>query len=87
MTIKKTLSVKRPAPAAADAEATPTTVSAAPAATIADRFKLDAPPPDKSVLVDRTAAMWAFTAGLIALVVAGALTYILWQHWEFLMPA
>lgn len=52
-------------------------------AAIADRFKLDAPvqaPPDKLLLP-------AFIVSLISLGVSGALVYILWKHWEFLMPA
>ncbi len=52
-------------------------------ATIADRFKLDAPV-QKQAPKGTTAV---FICALIALGVAGVLTYMLWKHWEFLMPA
>ena len=52
-------------------------------ATIADRFKLDAPV-QKQAPKGTTAV---FICALIALGVAGGLTYMLWKHWEFLMPA
>ena len=79
MTIKKPM--KAPAPAS-DA-----TVPAAGGATIADRFKLDMTEPAKKPTVSSTASTVAGIAGLVALIVAGVLTYILYQHWEFLMPA
>ena len=58
-------------------------------ATIADRFKLDAPDPAavKTSAGDRKASMIALVAGLVALALSGVLTYVLYQHWEFLMPA
>ena len=52
-------------------------------ATIADRFKLDAPV-QKQAPKGTTAV---FICALIALGVAGVLAYMLWKHWEFLMPA
>ena len=80
MTIKKPMKVAAPAQTAG-----------APApggnATIADRFKLDMTEPEKKPSVSSTASTVAGIAGLIALIVAGILTYILYQHWEFLMPA
>ena len=79
MTIKKTIKVKptgSPQPAGAPASG---------GAAIADRFKLDAPVAQKASTGKATS--FAVAAGLIALAVAGILTYILWQHWEFLMPA
>ena len=79
MTIKKPM--KAPAPAS-DAAA-----PAAGGATIADRFKLDMTEPAKKPAASSTATTVAGVAGLIALIVAGILTYILYQHWEFLMPA
>ena len=58
-------------------------------AAIADRFRLD--PVNNSApvagTVSRRAAMWAFIAGLISLAVVGILTFILYKHWEYLMPA
>ena len=86
MTIKKTLKVRPTgSPSAATVE------SAAPVtggATIADRFKLDMPDPDaKRSAAGGKAAACAVAAGLVALAAAGILAYLLWQHWEFLMPA
>ena len=79
MTIKKPM--KAPVPAS-DAAA-----PAAGGATIADRFKLDMTEPAKKPAAGGPASTIAAVAGLLALAVAGILTYILWQHWEFLMPA
>ena len=79
MTIKKPM--KAPAPAS-DAAA-----PAAGGATIADRFKLDMTEPAKKPAAGGMATTVAGIAGLVALIVAGILTYILYQHWEFLMPA
>ena len=79
MTIKKPM--KAPVPASDAA------VPAAGGATIADRFKLDMTEPAKKPTVSSTASTVAGIAGLVALIVAGILTYILYQHWEFLMPA
>ena len=56
--------------------------------SIADRLRLD--PVDPATVRKSgggKAAACAGVAGLIALAAAGILTYILWQHWEFLMPA
>ena len=80
MTIKKPMK----APVAAE----PAAASAAGGATIADRFKLDMPDEGaKKLAAGGMSATIAVTAGLVALAVVGILTYILWQHWEFLMPA
>ena len=79
MTIKKPMKAAAPA---ADVAAT-----AAGGATIADRFKLDMTEPEKKPTAGGKSTTFAVVAGLIALAVAGILTYILWQHWEFLMPA
>ena len=80
MTIKKTIKktvVKKPEGAA----------PAAGGAAIADRFKLAPAEPVQGAVVGKKAAMWALIAGLLALAASGILTYILYQHWEFLMPA
>ena len=79
MTIKKPMKTAAPA---AD-----TAAPAAGGATIANRFKLDMTEPEKKPAASSTATTVAGVAGLIALIVAGILTYILYQHWEFLMPA
>ena len=79
MTIKKPMK----APSSAATAAAP----GAGGATIANRFKLDMNEPAKKPAASSTATTVAGVAGLIALIVAGILTYILYQHWEFLMPA
>ena len=93
MTVKKTLSLKRPtaAPVAdangnsaeAPAQAQPPTGGA----TIADRFKLDTPPPAKSGVADGIGTKIAVAAAVVALVVAGVLAYTIYGHWEFLKGA
>ena len=80
MTIKKTIKktvVKKPEGAA------PSSGGAA----IADRFKLAPTEPIQGATVNKKAAMWALIAGVVAFVASGILVYILYQHWEFLMPA
>jgi len=82
MTIKKIKPIK---PASADSSEAP--AAAAPAgATIADRFKLDAPDASakKGGSVSKTAATIALVAGFAALAVAGILAFVLYQHWDFL---
>ena len=79
------MTIKKPMKAAAPAADTAAT--AAGGATIADRFKLDMTEPEKKPTAGGKSTTCAVVAGLIALAVAGILTYILWQHWEFLMPA
>jgi len=96
MTIKKLKTVKAaPAPksdaAAVDGEVAdmPTDAAAPKAgATIADRFKLDAPDPAavKKATASKKATQFALTAAVLALVLAGILTFTLYQHWDFLMP-
>ena len=56
-------------------------------ATIAGRLKLDAYDGPAQAAPAGKATTAAAIAGLIALAVVGILTYVLWQHWEFLMPA
>jgi len=95
MTIKKLKTVKAaPQPKATDAASAEGEVADMPAdaaapktgATIADRFKLDAPDPAaaKGATSSKKATQFALTAALVALAVAGLLTFILYQHWEFL---
>ena len=78
------MTIKKPMKTAASADAA---APAAGGATIANRFKLDMSEPEKKPAVGGPATTCAIAAGLIALAVAGILTYMLWQHWEFLMPA
>ena len=98
MTVKKTLSLKRPTVAAkppspdagesapAESGATSPAPAATGGATIADRFKLDAPVQAKPAGAG-VAAKVAVVAGLAALAVAGILAYTLYGHWEFLKGA
>jgi len=99
MTIKKPISVRRPAatkpaPEKADAGLEPVAEteekpSAPPAATIADRFKLEAPVEKKrsSGGPAGIGTKIAVVAALIALALAGFLAFTLFQGWEFLKDA
>ena len=79
------MTIKKPMRTASTAGAAP---AAGGGATIANRFKLDMTEPEKkTVAVGGKAATCAGIAGLVALLVTGILTYMLWKHWEFLMPA
>lgn len=77
------MKIKKPIPEVAPVAA------ATGGATIADRFKLDLTDPAalKAASVGKKGTTAAFVAGLIALAVAGLLTFTLYQHWAFLMPA
>lgn len=79
MTIKKPMK-------AAGAAAAPAAPAAGGGATIANRFKLDMAEPAKKS-ASSTATTVAAYAGIAAFIVAGVLTYMLWKHWDFLMPA
>jgi len=93
MTVKKTLSLKRPtavskADSGDEAETLATVAAPTGAATIADRFKLDAaPPPAKPAGVGGVGTKIAVAAAVVALVVAGVLAYTIYGHWEFLKGA
>lgn len=93
MTIKKKLTVTKPSsptasmqPPSMEGEVGAPNASAPVAATIADRFKLDAPveaaKPKASVF-----ALVAVIAAVLALAVSGFLTFLLYQHWTFLQGA
>lgn len=58
-------------------------------ATIAARLQLDPVEPKsaKASTVGKKSATFALVFGLIALAVSGILTFVLYKHWEFLMPA
>lgn len=62
------------------------TVAKEGGATIADRFRLDAPAP-KAKAEAGVSVKAALGAAGVAILVAGVLAYTLWKHWEFLMPA
>jgi hypothetical protein len=76
------MTIKKPIPAAAAAEPAPVSGGA----TIADRFKLDVPDPNAKKSAGKGSAV-TLAAALLALGVAGVLTFILFQHWEFLKAA
>jgi len=83
MTIKKLKIAPKPTASAEPA------ADGAPAggAAIADRFKLDLQDPSEKKSSGGVAATIAAVAGFIALGVAGILTFIIYQHWEFLKGA
>lgn len=63
---------------------------AAGGAAISDRFRLNdagSSSEGSAALVNKKAAGVALIFGLIALHVMALLTYMLFRHWEFLMPA
>ena len=60
---------------------------AAGGATIADRFKLDLQDPNAKKQSAGAGTTAAVIAALLALAVSGILTFILYQHWEFLQSA
>lgn len=78
------MTIKKPMRAAPTGAAVPATGGA----TIADRFKLDlTDPAAKKPAAAGKETVVAVIAGVLALATAGILTYVLWKHWEFLMPA
>ena len=80
MTIKKPMKAPE---APAETAAAPVTGGA----TIADRFKLDLQDPNAKKQPAGAATLVAVIAGFLALAVAGILTFIMYQHWEFLQTA
>lgn len=57
-------------------------------AAINERLRLDnVAPAAPAGTISPKAAAFALTAGIIALALAGVLTYILYDHWEFLKGA
>ena len=76
------MTIKKPTPSATEPTMTPVTGGA----TIADRFKLDAPDPNAKK-ASGVGATIAVVAGLLALAVAGVLTFIIYQHWQYLANA
>lgn len=73
----KTIKIKRPAGG----------VSTAGGATIASRLQLNTEPVPTVAEYGGKSTTCAVIAAVLALIVAGVLTYIIWKHWEFLMPA
>jgi len=84
MTIKKPMKVK-PSGASKPAAEGDKPASTGGAA-IANRFKLDVPAEPPKASASGPAVTAAFIAALLSLGVAGFLTYLMWKHWEFLMP-
>lgn len=55
---------------------------------VADRFRLDPiETPAAKGATSKKAATYALVFGLIALAATAILTFTLYKHWEFLMPA
>lgn len=78
MTIKKPTKVQDTESAA---------VPAMGGATIADRFKLDMPDPNAGKASGGVGTVCAVIAGVLALAVSGFLTFMIYQHWQFLANA
>ena len=79
------MTIKKPMKTAAPAQ-----TAGAPApggATIADRFKLDMPDPNAKKASSGAGTTVAVIAGFLALAVAGILTFIIYQHWQYLANA
>ena len=85
MTIKKPM--KAPEPAAATVSTEASAAAAPGGATIADRFKLDLQDPNAKKAGAGKGTIVTVLAAVLALAVAGFLTFILYQHWEFLQNA
>ena len=79
MTIKK--------PITAPQQDVPTGATTVGGAAIADRFKLDLQDPNVGKSSGGVGTTIVLVAGLIALAVAGVLTFVIYQHWEFLKGA
>ncbi len=77
------MTIKKPMKEAAETPAAPVTGGA----TIADRFKLDMPDPNAQKAAAGKGTTFAVVAGLLALAVVGVLTFVIYQHWEFLQGA
>lgn len=88
MTIKKLKPIKPASASSAPATPAAAAPSAPPAggATIADRFKLDASAETsaKGGSVSKVSAIVALAGAVVALAVSGVLTFVLYQHWDFL---
>ena len=56
-------------------------------AVIADRFKLDLPDPSAQKQKGGKLAAVTLVVALLAMAVAGVLTFVMYQHWEFLKGA
>lgn len=56
-------------------------------AQIADRFKLDMTDPNAKKASGGVGTVCAVVAGLLALAAAGILTFVIYQHWQFLANA
>ena len=76
------MTIKKPMKAPSDLAA-----PASGGAAIASRLRLDAPDPKARTSVSTTGAKVALGAAAVSLLVTGVLVYMLWRHWEFLMPA
>ena len=82
------MTIKKPTKAVtAEAATVATMAPAAGGATIADRFKLDLTDPNAKKASVGVGTMCAVIAGVLALAAAGFLTFILYQHWQFLANA
>lgn len=88
MTIKKTISVKRPTMGAGPQASAAGEAAASPAVSaVADRYRLDTSDAPKKKGGGGAASMITFLVAMAALIVSGILTFVMYQHWEFLKGA
>ena len=93
MTIKKPIKnatvASKPLTEAEGGKTAENTVKSGGNVTMNSRFKLAAPDSDaaKKAAAAGKGLKAALIGGFIALIIVGVLTYTLWKHWEFLMPA
>ena len=81
------MTIKKPIKTGGAPEASAAPAASVGGATIADRFKLDMTDPNAGKSAAGTGTVVTLIAGLVALAVAGILTFIIYQHWEFLRGA
>ena len=82
------MTIKKPISKATTAVPEAGSPTAAGGAAIADRFKLDLQDAGvKKSASGGVGATIAAIAGFVALIVAGVLTFVIYQHWEFLRGA
>ena len=81
------MTIKKPTKTVAAEPATAATVAPVGGATIADRFRLDTPDPNAKKASAGVGTMCVVIAGVLALAAAGILTFIIYQHWQFLANA
>ena len=78
------MTIKKPMKAPETAAVPEMPPAASGGATIADRFKLDLQDPSAKKAKAGVGTIIGLAGALLALAVSGVLTFVLYQHWEFL---